>query len=43
MTVNGPSKKVSPLPRRDGRSDADETSRQRKSRARVSAITSGTN
>jgi len=41
MTVNDPSKKVIPLPRRDGRGDAGETSRRRKSHARVIAITSG--
>ena len=38
MTVNGTSKKVISLPRRNGRSDADETSRPHKSRARVIAV-----
>jgi flagellar biosynthesis protein FlhG len=41
MTVNGPSKKVIPLPRRAGLGDADEISRRRKSNARVIAVTSG--
>src|SRR5512147_3329893 len=41
MSVNHPSNKVIPLPRRGQPSDGEEPSRRRKSHARVIAITSG--